>query len=213
MKPSSVLMALLLAVVGAGASFAQTSQPASTGPSLGDMARQLKEQRAKAFVKPQTVFTNDNLPARPPGEGLTAATGISTTAATTESTPAAASAGSAATPKAETKTQAAASSSGSNEVRDEKYYRRKMKDLQAQLSLHQRELSVLEQKLSQNQMQYYSDPQKTLTQESTPAFYSDVNKRRSDVDNKKQQIADDEKAMDDLRDQLRRDGGDPGWLR
>jgi hypothetical protein len=213
MKPSSVLMALLLPVVGAGVTFAQASRPASTGPSLGDMARQLKEQRAKAFVKPQTVFTNDNLPARPPAEGLTAATGISTTAATTESTPAAVGAASTATVKTATKTQATVSSSGDNEVRDQKYYRRKMKELETQLSLHQRELSVLEQKLSQNQMQYYPDPQKTLTQESTPAFYSDVSKRRSDVDNKKQQIADDEKAMDDLRDQLRREGGDPGWLR
>ncbi len=210
MKPSSVLMALLLAVVGAGASLAQTPPPASTGPSLGDMARQLKEQRTKAFVKPQTVFTNDNLPKRPPGEGLTAATGISTTPATTENTPTAG-AGGTLTLKTETKVQASAS--GNDEVRNEKYYRRKMKDLQTRLSLHQRELSVLEQKLSQNQMQYYSDPQKTLIQESTPAFHSDVNKRRSDVENKKQQIADDQKAVDDLQDQLRRDGGNPGWLR
>jgi len=206
MKPSSVLMALLLAVVAAGASLAQTPRPASTGPSLGDMARQLKEQRAKAFVKPRTVFTNDNLPKRPPGEGPTAATGISTTATTTEST-------SAATEALKAGTKSQASVSGSEEIRDEKYYRRKMKDIQARLNIHQRELSVLEQKLSQNQVQYYSDPQKTLTQESTPAFYSDVHKRRSDVENKKQQIADDQKAVDDLQDQLRRDGGNPGWLR
>jgi hypothetical protein len=123
MKPSSVLMSLFLAVVGAGVYFAQTSQPASTGASLGDLARQLKEQRAKAFVKPQRVLTNDNLPARPPEEGPAGVTGMSTTAATTEGTPAAA------TPKTETKTQAVASSSGNNEGRGEKYYRRKMKDL------------------------------------------------------------------------------------
>jgi hypothetical protein len=207
MKPSSVLMTLLLALVGAGVSFAQTSQPASTDASLGDLARQLKKERAKEFVKLQTVFTNDNLPARPPGEGPTAATGISATAATTEGTPAAA------TPKTETKTQATALSSGNTEGRGEKYYRRKMKDIQARLSLHQRELSVLEQKFSLGQMEYYSNPQKTLIQESTPALRSDVNKLRSEVDNKKQQIADDEKAINDLQDQLRRDGGDPGWLR
>lgn len=215
MKPSSVLAHLLLVVVGAGISHAQSSQPASTGPSLGDLARQLKEKRAKAFVKPLTIFTNDNLPARPPSEGLTAATGISATASTAGDKPADTSTGAAATQKTETKAEATSTSGSAteSEVRDERYYRKKSKELQGQLDLHQRELSVLEQKLSQNQMQYYSDPQKTLTQESTPAFYSDVNKRRSDVENKKQQIADDEKAMDDLRDQLRRDGGDPGWLR
>jgi flagellar biosynthesis chaperone FliJ len=42
---------------------------------------------------------------------------------------------------------------------------------------------------------------------------SDINQLNQDIDAKKQQIADDEKAIEDLHDQLRHEGGDPGWLR
>jgi uncharacterized protein with LGFP repeats len=85
-----------------------------------------------------------------------------------------------------------------------------MRELQAQLDLHKRQLQVLQQKESQNQMQFYPDPNKTLIQEYTR---SDINKEINEIDKKKQQIADDERAIEDLRDQLRREGGEPGWLR
>jgi hypothetical protein len=98
-------------------------------------------------------------------------------------------------------------------VHDEKYYRESMSKLQARLETHRRQLGVLEQKLSQGSMVYNPDPQKTLEQESTPAFYSDLNKLRDEIATKKQESADDERAIDDLRDQLRREGGPSGWLR
>jgi SMC interacting uncharacterized protein involved in chromosome segregation len=41
----------------------------------------------------------------------------------------------------------------------------------------------------------------------------DIDKFTADIEAKKQQIAKDEKAIDDLHDQLRQEGGDPGWLR
>lgn len=44
---------------------------------LGDIARQEKAKRAKQTKKPAKVFTNDNMPKRPPGEGPTAAASIS----------------------------------------------------------------------------------------------------------------------------------------
>jgi len=59
-------------------------------------------------------------------------------------------------------------------------------------------------------MQYYNDPSKSLMQQYSR---EDINKLTSDIDAKKQEIADDNKAIDDLHDQLRHDGGDPGWLR
>jgi hypothetical protein len=46
--------------------------------SLGDLARHLREQREKAPKKAVKVYTNDNLPARPPGEGPTASASMST---------------------------------------------------------------------------------------------------------------------------------------
>jgi hypothetical protein len=200
MKPRLVLVSLFLSIATAGFASAQSQQPAavtpSPTPSLGELARHLKAQREKAAVKPQTVFTNDNLPARPPQEGPTAAGGMAPAGGEK--------------PKAE----AGAPSGGpSPEAHDEKYYREKMKDLQSQMDVHQRELAVLEQKTGQAQVQFYTDPNKTLQQSSTPAFYSDVNKLRDEIEKKKQQIADDQKAIEDLRDQLRREGGAPGWLR
>lgn len=93
---------------------------------------------------------------------------------------------------------------------DEVYYRAQLSRLQTQLQTHQRELDVLQQKLGLNAMQYYPDPNKTLLQEYSR---SDINKKTDEIDAKKQQIADDEKAIEDLHDQLRREGGDPAWLR
>jgi hypothetical protein len=49
--------------------------------SLGEIARQQREQRSKEAKKATKVYTNENMPARPPEEGATAATGISAGAA------------------------------------------------------------------------------------------------------------------------------------
>ncbi len=194
MKPSTLFTAFCLAISTSGFGTAQTQQPAGATPSLGDLARQLKIERSKASQKPEKVFTNDNLPARPPGEGPTAATGMSATAGE----------------HGESKAEAAPSSETSGEAHNEKYYRAKLSELQSNLDLHQRELSVLQQKLNQNEMQYYPDPNKTLTQEFNRG---DINKLTQEIDQKKAQVEADQKAIDDLREQLRHEGGDPGWLR
>jgi len=162
--------------------------------SLGDIARQLKAQRAKAAKKPAKVYSNDNLPKHQPGDGVSVAAGISEG---TEFQPAPPSEG----------TPASEAPSGAH---DEKYFRTKMAELRERLETHQRQLAVLQQKQSQGQLQYYPDPNKTLQQEFSR---SDVNKAADEVAKMQQQIADDEKAIEDLRDQLRREGGEPGWLR
>lgn len=186
---------LFISVLG----FGQTHESTQT-PSLGELARQLKAQRAKSRPAAR-VFTNDNLLARPPEENLTPAAGTSE-----------APGGQKEAAKAEREQGAGAASSAkpSEGAHDEKYFRARMKDLQDTLDLHRRELAVLQQKLGQNQMQYYPDPNKTLMQQYSRA---DIKKLNDDIDKKQQQIADDEKAIDDLRDQLRREGGDPAWLR
>jgi len=95
----------------------------------------------------------------------------------------------------------------------EKYYSERMSKLQDRLEIDQRELSVLEQKLAQNQMQYYPDPNKGLLQESGPTAMSDIHKLQDQIDKKRAEVAADQEAIDDLREQLRREGGDAGWLR
>ncbi|MGD0227405.1 MAG: hypothetical protein ABSF71_34225 [Terriglobia bacterium] len=178
-------LGLVFLSLGAASSFAQ--QPSnSSDNSLGDIARHLKAQKAKE-LKPAKVFTNDNLP--------------STSDDVTKLQ---------ANPPAKGPDESAAKGSEAPEAHDAPYYRSHLSKLQDQLATDKRELDVLQQKLSQNQVQYYPDPNKELQQEYSR---EDINKLTADVDAKKQQIADDQRAIDDLHDQLRREGGDPGWLR
>jgi chromosome segregation ATPase len=175
-------------VLGLGTGIAPAQNSTSSVP-LGDLARQLKAQRAKSGEKSK-VFTNDDLAALSP----------STTAKKTSGNEAGKE--SAKAPPAETGEQ----------THGEKYYRERMSKLQDRLQIDQRELSVLEQKLGQNQMQYYPDPNKGLLQESGPTALSDIHKLQDQIDKKKAEIAADQEAIDDLREQLRREGGDAAWL-
>jgi hypothetical protein len=159
---------------------------------LGTLARQLRANRSDTAKKVVKLFTNDNLPPRPPGEGLSAASGMSSSP--TEPAP----------------TQPATGAAAKKTATGEAYFRERKSAIAAQLETHRRELAVLEQKLALGGMQFYADPNQTLQQEYSR---SDINKLSDDIAKKKQQIADDEKALDDLRDELRRAGGDPGWLR
>lgn len=187
MKRLLTVGAVWLAVGGTGV-WARSSQETATTPSLADVARQYRSDRAKAPNKPVKVYTNDNVETTPPEANPTDVGGAG----------------------GKSGTQTQSGTGGSSDARGEKYYRQKMGDLLAKLERHQRELEVLQQKLSQNQMQYYPDPNKTLQQEYTRG---DVSKLNQDIEKKKQEIEADQKAIEDLQDQLRRDGGDPGWLR
>jgi hypothetical protein len=174
------VLGLVFVCLGAVSAYAQEKSDTSS-TSLGDLARQAKAQKAKE-TKPAKVFTNDNLPTHK--EGISESGASDKTSA--EPAPAA--------------------STG----HDEKYYREQMRKLQDQLDLDKRELDVMQQKLGQNQTQYYSNPQTSLMQQYSRG---DIGKLDADIDAKKQQIAKDQKAIDDLNDQLRNEGGDPGWLR
>lgn len=174
---------LAVVCLGAAMGFAQ-QQPASSDTSLGDIARQLKAQKAKAKEpKPAVVMTNDTLGGTK-GEA-NASKKTAAEPATTQAPPA-------------------------TEKHDAEYFRSRDSKLQDQLSVHKRELSVLQQKLGQNQMQYYPNPQDSLMQQYSRG---DIDKLNAEIDAKKQQVDDDEKALDDLHEQLRREGGDPAWLR
>ena len=185
-RVNALLVSLAIVCLAAAMGFAQEkSDPNNT--SLGDIARQLKAQKSKE-PKPAKVITNDNLSGTKDGES-----GFNAVSQGKNPSP---------PPPQET--------GGPAKPHDEAYFRTSMSKLQDQLDVHKRELEVLQQKLGQNQMQYYPDPNKTLQQEYTR---NDINKLTADIDAKKRQIADDEKAIEDLRDQLRHEGGDPSWLR
>lgn len=180
-----VLGSVLACLVGVSAYAQQKADANDT--SLGEIARELKAQKAKE-AKPVMVITNDNIPAAKNGEPEFGGS----------------------SPEKSSAAAPAEGPAAPTPAHDAEYYRARQSTLQNQLDLHKRELEVLQQKFGQTQMQNYADPSKTLQQEYSR---DDINKLTADVDAKKQQIADDEKALDDLREQLRRENGDPGWLR
>ena len=183
----SVVLGFVLIFLSAVSGYGQQKTDAND-TSLGDIARQLNAQKAKES-KPVKVFTNDNL--------YGSEDGVSTVGPTAKENKSANS-----TPEG---------SEAKAQNHDAAYYRSQMSTRKGKLDTDQRELDVLQQKLGQNQMQQYgNDPNKSMMQQYSR---EDINKLTADIDAKKQEVADDNKAIDDLRDQLRHDGGDPGWLR
>jgi len=196
------LMAVSVFVLFMVTSVTAEDRPAVPGanPSLGDLARQQRAKRMKVMQeKSVRVWTNDNMPARPVSGGGVSVAGQMSPQAPSEPT----------APAASAETAASGEESASGE-HDESYYRKRFSELQARKETHERQLSVLRQKQAQDQLQYYSDPNKTLQQEYSR---SDINKAADEVTKKQQEITDDQKAIDDLRDQLRREGHPAGWLR
>lgn len=172
-------------------------QAANQGSSLGDLAKQEQARRMKVKQERSVrTWSNENMPKRPAGEGVTAAEGMSTAPPPAASTP----------PEAAPSGEAAADAA----THDERYYRKKAGELRSRLGTHQRELNVLQQKQSQNQMQFSPDPNKTLQQEYSR---SDINKTNDAIAAKKQEIMNDQQALQDLEAQLGREGHPPGWLR
>ncbi len=192
MSRRHLVNAFLLALFCVGLAVRPLLSQTSSADSLGDLARRLREERAREARKPLKVYTNDNLPARPKEEAPTMSTGM------------------AVLPVAQPEKKTETASSESAPAHDEKYFRSRMAELQHRLDIDKRELEVMQQKLGLNQTQFYADPNKTLQQEYSR---TDLNKLNDQITKKKDQIAQDEKDIDDLRDQLRREGGNPGWLR
>lgn len=191
MKTKLLAFGLVLIWVASSA-LGQSSSGAGT--SLADLARKERENRLKIKMAHSVrVWNNDNMPRGPAQEGPTAAAGMSAAPVVTQP---------AEIPPAEP-------ASGSP-AHDEKYYRERSAELREKLELHKSQLAVLQQKQAQGQLQYYPDPNKTLQEEFSRG---DINKRNDEITKKEEEIAADEKAIQDLQDQLRREGHPAGWLR
>lgn len=92
--------------------------------------------------------------------------------------------------------------------KDEAYWRKRFADARQKLEIAQKDLDVSQRELNLLQTQYYADPNKALQQQLTR---DDINEKTKRVDDKKQQVADLTQALEDLKDELRHAGGEPGW--
>jgi chromosome segregation ATPase len=164
---------------------AQTSQPTPAQPDpLVAAARRAREEK-KEQAKPGRVFTNDNLPTT----GGISAVGETAAAGSGDK----------------------ASSVSDNSIEaQEKTWRERFAKLRHKVEQDQQELDVMQRELGVLDVQYYSNPVKAMQQDLTR---SDINKKTSDIDAKKAQVAADKQAILDAEDDLRKAGGDPGWAR
>jgi hypothetical protein len=177
------------------------SQEGGVDP-VADAARKAREQK-KAEPKPKKVFTNDDLggTATAPAANVPAGT-ASGNAETKEN----AEGGGAANGD---KDAAADKSAGANK-NGEDAWRKRFREARDKLAQAEQELDILQREAQKSQVQYYTDPQKALSEQYSRKEISDKDTK---IDAKKQEIAQMKQHIADLEDDLRKSGGDPGWAR
>jgi len=92
----------------------------------------------------------------------------------------------------------------------EKAWRKRFQVQHDKIAKAERELDILQRESEKAQTQYYSDPQKALTQQNSR---SDILEKKTKIDAKKKEIQQLKQELEDLEDQLRKSGGDTGWAR
>lgn len=181
-------MSLVLIVLPLGYVSSQQESPA-------EAARKAREQK-KNQPKAAKVFTNDdlaNLHGNVSVVGSAPAPAAEKPAAGEEKTPAAEEKEKEGKPK-----------------KDEAYWRKRFAEARGQLRTAEKELDIMQRELNLQTQQYYSDPNKALRQQYDR---SDINNLSKAIGDKKAEVAKLRQALADLEDELRREGGDPGWTR
>ena len=184
---STILLEILLASAIALAG-PQAEQQAVAEPSLGQLARQVTAERARQHLSNVPLFTNDNLPSSQ--EGRLGEIGSSGEAGRSQA-------------------RLLAARQDAVENRKLQKLRYDLSQAQQELETHRRELTVLEEELGQNNIQYYSNPNQTLLEEYSR---QDINALTQKIYDKKQQITDDQQTADDLQGELKSLEASWGWL-
>jgi predicted RNase H-like nuclease (RuvC/YqgF family) len=176
---------------------AQQAPPPQKPPkeSLAEAARKAREAKKN---KPETakVFTNDNIDSV---HGNVNVVGPEPTPPTKED----------AKPGDKTP-DAAAKDRQPKEEKGEAYWRKKFADANRKLQMAEKELDILQRELSLLQTQYYSDPNKALSEQYDR---KEINDKQKKIDEKKQDVEQLRQGISDLETDLRHAGGDPGWAR
>jgi hypothetical protein len=171
----------------------QDTSAQSTGDPVADAARRAQDAKKDA-PKPKKVFTNDDVkPAQPePSPGAQKSTSD------------------AVTPPAGTSTAPTDAAAPAADKNDETTWRQRFASAHDRIALAEKELDILQREQEKSQVQYYSDPQKALSEQYTR---KDITDRDTKIAAKKEEIAKLKQDLSDLEDSLRKSGGDPGWAR
>ena len=197
MNSSTLLRISALSVLLGFAAFTAPAQqaPATTGDPVADAARKARAEQ-KTAPKPKKVFTNDDIPSSVPAPPPA-------TTATTDAT------------KTTGGQAQVDNKSGKKELdpeddpKQQAYWQKRARTLHTKLSNAEQELDVLQRELSKDEVQYYPDPQKALQQQYSR---SDINEKHAKVDAKKAEVESLKQQVANLEDDVRKAGGDPGWV-
>jgi len=154
-------------------------------PSVAEAARKNREEK-KSQPKPTKVYTDDNIG------------GAGGPVSVVGQTPSAGSDSSGTPP---------AAVSGAH---DKAYWHEKFSDARKKLADDKKDLDLLQREYNLKQTQYYSDPNEAMKQQYSS---DDLKAAKDKIDQRTTDVAKDEQAIEDLEDQLRQSGGDPGWAR
>jgi hypothetical protein len=182
---------IFLAAVAVVALLLPWSLQAQQQQSVADAARKAQAEK-KDSSKTVRVFTNDDIESV---KGTISVVGAEPAPPPDKAAAAADKNKAAAEPKAAP-------------AKDEAYWRKAFADARKKQADDAHELDILQREYNLKQQQYYSDPNTAMKEQYTRSDLTDTKKQ---IDDKTQLVAQDKQAIEDLRDQLRQAGGDPGW--
>jgi hypothetical protein len=191
-KASALSCAILFSSLILLARQQDTSQ--QTGDPVADAARRAREAKQTA-PKPRKVYTDDDVSRPKPAPAATSATRDSSTKESTS-------------PVAGT--SAKTTTPADQDAKAEAEWRKRFKEQRENIARAERELDILQRENQKDQIQYYPDPQKAMTEQYTR---KDINEKDAKIAAKRKEIEALKQGLVDLEDALRKAGGDSGWAR
>jgi hypothetical protein len=194
MKAFVIAPALCLAGLSAAAQQQGSSQQ-QTGDPVADAARKAREMKKDA-PKPKKVYTDDDVKRSTPAPA-SAAGDANGAAAATRVKPAG-------------ESDKAGDATKTEDPNSEKAWRKRFQAQHEKIAKVEKELDILGRELEKAQLEYYPDPQKALREQFDRA---DINTKTAKIETKRKELEQLREGLDDMEDQLRKSGGDPGWAR
>jgi chromosome segregation ATPase len=169
----------------------------STGDPVADAARKARAKKKQDSDKPKKVYTDDDVnhsvPEATPAEKPADAAGAKPESAGQDKGAAA---------------NGAETNGADARSKEEQKWRQRFQEAYRNLARAEKELDILQREANKAQTQYYTDPQKAMEEQYTR---KEINEKDTQIAAKKKEIADLKQRINDMQDDLRKAGGDPGW--
>jgi hypothetical protein len=171
----------------------QQDNSQQTGDPVADAARRAREAK-QTSAKPRKVYTDDDVSRSKPAPAAAATDNSSTQ---DSSKPAAG-------------TSSKTPTSADQDAKAEADWRKRFKEQRENIARAEKELDILQRENQKDQIQYYPDPQKAMTEQYTR---KEINEKDAKIAAKQKEIEQLKQGLSDLEDALRKAGGDSGWSR